>query len=196
MMLGSHNTFSYLKPKRPLLRPFAFMARCQRVSVEEQLKLGVGLIDVRLCVEEGELRFCHGLMSYEGNPQEILERLFTSLSERKQVIAVRVILERDCDKAGKALFREFCSWLEVKFPDQKFFDGRLKSDWSGPKVYEFKTKLEDTQLVDRYSSVTGSVLDDWYPWWYAKRNNKYLKDWALYWTSDNRYMFIDFVDYP
>lgn len=196
MVLGSHNTFSYLTPSKWYLRPFAFVARCQRVSVEQQLSLGVRLIDVRLCVEDGKLKLCHGIMSYKGDPRGILGGLFRGLEERKQVIAVRVILERDCGKAGRILFREFCSWLEVMFPSQRFFDGRLKSDWSGPKVYEFRENLEDSLLVDRYSSVMGSVLDDWYPWLYAKSNNKYLKAWADVTKNDNKYLFIDFVDFP
>jgi hypothetical protein len=30
MKIASHNSFTYLRPRRWYMRPFAFMARCQR----------------------------------------------------------------------------------------------------------------------------------------------------------------------
>lgn len=39
---------------------FPLISRCQAYTIKEQIELGVRLIDVRLCLDEGELYFVHG----------------------------------------------------------------------------------------------------------------------------------------
>ena len=49
MILGSHNSWSYLPPKHWWMWPIHFMAKCQRVDIREQYeKYGVRCFDLRV----------------------------------------------------------------------------------------------------------------------------------------------------
>ena len=76
-MLGSHNSWSYLKPKCWLLYPFRFMSRCQSVDIMEQYEdYGVRCFDLRVEFDEyGILYVAHGLMRYKIDFSELCEYL-------------------------------------------------------------------------------------------------------------------------
>ena len=129
-MLGSHNSLTYLKPKKWWMRPFRFMARCQGVSYEEQYeKYGVRVFDLRVWFTDGlDVEVRHGVMLFKTT--NIFVRNFLDYLSDKGDCHLRVILEEDniIKKDKKAsrkenYFKTFCEVLEDVYPNIHFFGG-------------------------------------------------------------------------
>ena len=190
MELASHNSWSYLKPKKWWMRLFGFAAKCQRVDIKTQYeKYGVRCFDLRVRFDYGMPIVSHGLAEY--NITEVdLEKDLTWLDDKGDA-SVRVILEirkkKDYTSAQCALFRIYCDFLIRAFPNIKFWGGRCLYNWEREYTFKYMPTCEE-----RHASVCSPyLLDDWYPWLYAKSFNK---DILLHGTSMD-YLMIDFVDY-
>lgn len=185
--LGSHNSMTYLKPKKWYMYPFQFMARCQSKSIEEQYeKYDIRVFDLRISYDINcNIEFRHGLIAYKGDVKKTLEYL----NSRKTKVYVRLLLEvgeyaQDLEKQ-EWMFTLSCEEFEKNYPNIKFFCGRRKFDWK--EVYKFKFKEPD--IIQKVSSMQGSKLDDLWPWLYAKLNNrKSLRE------IDKGWLFLDFVE--
>lgn len=170
MILGSHNSWSFLKPKKWFMRPFAFTARCQEKTIKEQYDLGVRCFDLRFRVKNGKLVFAHGFMVYDMKLYELIDTL--AWLNRKGDCYVRVLHEarnkKQYTNESKAMFAHYCDYFELWYPNIIFWNGRNLYNYE--EDYKFKAKPQCTEL---YSSVCKPYLiDDLYPKWYAKRNNK------------------------
>lgn len=182
MEIGTHNTMTYLKPKKWYLYPFQFMARCQSKSIEEQYQLGIRLFDIRITYDKkGNPEFRHGLIAYRGDVYTILEWL----NSQREPIKVRLLLEEGKRNIyNENLFRKDCERFIKDYPNLSFYEGRRKYDWRN--LTGFPT-LEVEQPV---SSMRGNKIDDLWPWLYAKRFNK--KNYNLY-KDTNKTVLFDFV---
>lgn len=66
MVLGTHNSMSYLHDRRWWMRPFEPWARCQSKDIFDQYADGVRYFDLRIRFDKnGNPFFCHGLVEYE-----------------------------------------------------------------------------------------------------------------------------------
>ena len=208
MLLGSHNSLSYLPPKKWYLKPFHFLARCQSVDyVRQYEEYGIRLFDIRLWFnEKGEIEVRHGLFVFDIDIKGISD--FLSFLNKKGDCYLRIILEEDAvskkypyAKISEMKFLMFCERLEEAYKHIKFFGGNRKYDWI--IVHHFKTT--PPQLVDMYSSTTRfigkrddstwfqkllNIVDDWCPWFYAKKWNK--KNFSEFKEKD-KFLFFDFV---
>lgn len=189
MILGSHNTMSYLAPQW-WMRPFAFMARCQDKDLQAQIDEGVTVFDLRITFskKDGHIHFAHGLASYEAlRVTDVLEFLdaqsLDGYNSNGVYFYVRIINERNHHKRE---FIDFCRKIERKYTHLKFFGGNNKKDWG--MLYIFGDS-EPNNFIDKYSSCnhdkckvngmyelkhvncTGTILDDWWPRYYAHKNN-------------------------
>ena len=66
-----------------------------------------------------------------------------------------------------------------------FFGGNRKYDWK--VVHDFG--IQEPTLDDKYSSTTGSKIDDLWPWLYARLNNKS----NIQNGTNKDVLFIDFI---
>ena len=113
-LLGSHNSLTYLRPKKWWMRPFHFMARCQRASYKEQYeKYGVRVFDLRVWFTDNldeEVR--HGVMVFKAT--NIFIRDFLDYLNDKGDCHLRIILEEDniTKKDKKASMKEDCGRLQ------------------------------------------------------------------------------------
>jgi hypothetical protein len=205
-ILGSHNSMSYLQAKHWWMRPFKFIARCQRVDIEQQLALGVRYFDLRLRIDKsGNYEFAHGLMKYEGGRQAVYDTLvlldYYAESYPKDPIYVRVVLEKDEYDGCVDRFYNLCEYFKVIAPNINFQESRVKGTWEEPYVFT-KDKLT---YLDKYASCNSveipgkhysgdSRLDDLYPWYYAKKNNKKIVQ-EFFENPTHDILMIDFVDY-
>lgn len=186
--LASHNTMSYLPPRRWWLYPFRFMARCQSKSIREQYeKYGIKCFDLRITFDRnGRAYFAHGNIVYKGNVHDTL----AYLNSLNAGIKVRLILEVNSysgDIETKSeFFRRYCSWFENQYRNIAFFEGVRKFDWK--PLYDFGYKPTYDQKIS--SMTRPHLLDDWWPWLYAKRKNRE----NIQAGSKNRFLFIDFVN--
>ena len=201
MKLASHDTMTYLKPKRWWLTPFHFMARCQSKTIEEQYeKYGIRYFDLRISFnKEGYPEFRHGSMVFKGAD---VFKVLEYLNNKNEGIQIRILLEGNeatfkfkylfnKDKIEKEkqrqikLFQIFMLLCESTFTDLKFHCGRSKWDWK--VIYECKNP--EPTLDQKISSMTWKIFDDWYPYIYARlMNHKNIKM-----GTDKDYLMIDFL---
>ena len=193
--LASHNTWSYLKPKRFWMRPFSFMARCQEVDVRQQWLAGARCFDLRVRFDKkGNPYICHGLMRYKGDVFKLLEELNDYAQEKHEVAYVRVMLEDNmfCDvEYQEAMYYPFCSKVEraASFTHIKFFGGWTKMGWRDRLIYNFGGG--EPSIVEKHSSVCGNYFfSALYPKAYAKKNNEQNKASSV----DPHWLMIDFMN--
>lgn len=185
MKLGTHNSMSYLPPKKWWMYPFRFVAKCQSKSIKEQYELGARMFDLRVAFTNNlTLEFRHGAMAFKGDVEDILKYL-NSLESN---IYIRLLLEINKeDSIQEELFKITCKRWEAEYPNLRFFCGRRKFGWK--QLYQFK--VSDINVIQKVSSMTGTILNDWCPWFYARFYNKK--------NFDNRnaseWLLLDFVQY-
>lgn len=182
------------------MRPFAFMARCQRVSWTAQWFGGVRLFDLRVKFDDDYRPvIAHGAMEYEGNVYLLLSAMDGTIRNTKEDIYCRVVLEYK-KPTDKQIFHFslFCQEVALYNPAVKFFGGNDRSDWGCKHPhYTFKTGLQD--LDDKYSSTTTlfpkglkwlRFIDDLCPVLYARLYNRS----NIRKGTSHEWLFIDFVD--
>jgi len=191
MILGSHNSWSYLKPKKWWMGPFSFMAKCQSSDIKTQYtKYCVRCFDLRIRFDDdGQLMLSHGFMQYKYTKEDIIEDL-QFLNEQKDCY-VRILHEARNKKQytaiSKTYFISFCQKIEKSFENIHFWCGRNLYDWQ----YDYTFSSTEPSCDEKYSSVTKPYLvDDWFPWVYAKLNNRQL----LKNGTDKDILLIDFVN--
>lgn len=174
MKLASHNTMTYLKPKKWYMYPFRFIAKCQSKTVDKQYESGARWFDLRISFDKRcDPEFRHGLITYKENVFKILEYL-----NSKDDVIVRILLEKD-----HPLYYRFCEAIESMYTNIIFCGGHRKSDWK--LIYKFKNTPIYT-IEENYSSMPSNPK--WYgiwPWLYSKLKKK--KD------TDKDYLLIDFI---
>ena len=171
-ILGSHNSWSYLPAKSWWMKPFAFMARCQNISIVDQYEMGVRCFDLRIQCKNGHLTVGHGFMTYDYSYDDLMNDL-TFLNSKGDCY-VRVLHEvrnRSGWKRNTTWFKTKCAVLEYTFQNIKF--------WCGKNLYTWETDFKfgnNPSCEEKYSSVCApKLIDDWWPYLFAKRNNKSIK---------------------
>ena len=169
MKLGSHNSWSYLKPKHWWLAPFNFIAKCQDVDIYEQHEIyGVECFDLRVRFNKyGDVQLCHGFMTYKTNGIELGRNLSYINSIKGEV---RVILDTRTFhqyNSSYPYFRQFCAALIYAYPDIKFWCGRNLYDWE----VDYNFKYNPTCKEDYASVSDNKWINQFYPYPYAKKYN-------------------------
>lgn len=172
---------SYLPLRNWWFYPFRFMARCQSVDYRQQYeRYGVRLFDLRIGFFGGDCpMFCHGLVNYKGDVNEVLRWL-----NNRGDVTVRIILEKGDEDA----FMRWVSHWRMTFRDINWTTGVKKKGWRslcGLIGIEGVTK-------HYYASMQGGKIDDLYPrMWAKKYNGKYR---GIIDESDACYVLMDFVE--
>lgn len=121
-MLGSHNSFTYLKAKKRIFNWISFLWRCQTKTIKEQYNSKVEYFDIRVRFNKnGKWQLCHGIvdLDLEFNSLEcILDMFYDS--------RVRLILERGND-VDKFLFKNRIEKLIPQYPQISFV--AIKKNW-------------------------------------------------------------------
>lgn len=184
--IGSHNTMTYLPPKKWYVYPFRWIAQCQSKDLKYQFELGVRYFDIRVrYTKEGTPEFAHGLMTYKGDVIALLKEL----NGYGEEVQVRLLLELSKEPKDLAFqeecFRKSCKNWVKRFKNLKFHCGRRKYDWE--VVYHFKNT--EPELDQKVSSMQGSKLDNVFPLLYAFANNEE----AIEKGTKKKYMLLDFL---
>lgn len=131
-MIGSHNSFTYLKSTNSVINAVSAFWRCQVKSIQEQYKAGVRFFDVRVKGEKrGSMivwRTCHGKASLDRTfiSLQAICATFNSLGKN---IMIRIILE---DNEYKDEFlkqvnekiigkQEIVKWVAIKKPWENIY---------------------------------------------------------------------------
>ena len=160
-ILGSHNSWSFLKERdwwMLITRPFA---KCQDIDIESQFNVGVRCFDLRLRFDEDSKLFlvCHGETIYNSFLEDDLDYLNVQASKIEGPLYIRVLLEDsgNRDDVVDSYFYDACLNLENKYKHIKFFGG-----WAARKrwrkiIYPFK---HNPSVEENHASVKGK--------WYEK----------------------------
>ena len=195
MVLGSHNAWTFLRPKKWWMRLLAFTARCQRYDIFNQcLVYNSRCFDLRVRFNDDYTPVvAHGIIEYDIDKKKLLDTLdwLNDFSTKEHPVYIRVINEirsyRNYRTEEVEKFVEFCQYIEARFTRLVFFCGmNLLPE---PSIdYDFHTSVTCEEL---YASVRKPrILDDWWPWWYARFHNKKNIEKG----TNQQVLLIDFVD--
>lgn len=191
MIVGSHNSWSYLPSKKWWMAPFKFIAKCQDLNIIEQYEIRVRCFDLRVRFnKKGEFILGHGFMQYDISIDELLEDL-KWLNSKEDTVYIRILHEvrnkHQYTTSSIAKFKYLCTELVTAYPNLIFWCGRNLYNWEVD--YEF---TNNPSCEEKYSSVCApKLIDDWYPRWFAKKNNTDI----LYKGTNKDILLIDFVNY-
>lgn len=190
MIIGSHNSWSYLPPKKWWMKLIAFTARCQSDNIVEQYTYdGVRCFDLRVRFKDNKPIVAHGIIEYDINEKDLFESL--EYLNLKGDVFVRILHEvrtkKQYTEEAVENFVDFIIKLQTRFTNIRFWCGKNLYNWETD--YEFPCKLS---CEEKYASVCSpKLIDDWYPRWFAKFNNKrILKE-----RTNKDILLIDFVNY-
>lgn len=178
--LATHNSLTYLKPQW-YFRWLNFTAKCQRLTIEEQYRMGVRYFDFRIKFIRNRVRGGHGLMVYKAD----FDRIYTFLNEKKDCY-VNIVLENFYrqGEAQEAEFVEYVQQLVKCYPHIKFVGGNKKNPWVT------LVPLGNVPVKACFEFYKGKHLKFPYPLRYARKKNK------KYWTEvdDKTYSMFDFIE--
>lgn len=197
MILGSHNSWSYLPVKKWWMRPIAFTARCQEKTIQEQYALGVRCFDLRISFDKKYfgtgndkqvIYVAHGIFLYKITANELEEHL-RWLNERGDCY-VRIIHEartkRQYTKLCVCAFKLMCSFYKYKFLNIRFWCGKNLYNWQQDYDFGIYPTCEEN-----YGSVSNHKwLYAWWPWLYARLHNKTIRAKEI----DKEILLIDYVN--
>ena len=173
MILGSHNSWSYLPLQQWWLKLFAFMSRCQQVDIKTQYEeYGVRCFDLRIRKnKKSNYVIAHGYAEYKYSEESLYHDL--EWINKKGDCYVRVLHEvrnkKQCDTSTTSDFCSFCQSIENRFKDIRFWCGRNLYNWNVDYKFDNEPSCEE-----KYASVClPKYIDDWCPWIYARLNNKH-----------------------
>lgn len=198
MILGSHNSWSYLIPKKWYHKLFRFVAQCQDVDIKTQYeKYGVRYFDLRLQFDnEGHVRLVHGAMIYDYSWEDILSDLewLNDKSTKDDKCFIRILHDARTKRTYTPLrveyFKNRCRELLAKYTNLTFCNGR--NLYNHEQDYIFNPITEHITCKELYSSVTKpTYIDDWCPRIYAKIMNHKIRKMDI----DEQVLLIDFVNY-
>lgn len=170
MMLGSHNSWSYLKPLKWWMYLIRFTAKCQSHSIRKQyLEDGVRCFDLRIKFVNDILRIAHGKIIYKYSLSDLKEDL-KWLNDQGDVwirVLHEVRTEEEYTTRNKLHFTGFCSQVIEDYPNIHWWCGRNLFNW------QFDYFFADVPYCEeKYASVCPpKKWDDWWPWLYAVRKN-------------------------
>ena len=89
-------------------------------------------------------------------------------------------------KFNRSMFKNLCGLFKLKYRNIKFWCGRNLYNWEVD--YDFG---EEPTCEENYSSVSNpKYIDDWFPYIYAKFNNKKIRQKG----TEKDILLIDFVN--
>jgi len=189
MILGSHNSWSYLRPRKWWMRLISFTAQCQEDDIFIQYSLhNTRCFDLRVRFKGDELVVAHGIIEYDIDKETLLDCL--SWLNLKGDTYVRLIhevrREKDYTQDNIDRFRKFAKEIDDRYDNIKFWCGKNLYNWECDYFFPNYPSCEE-----KYASVCNpKLIDDWYPRWFASRNNDKIKKEG----TDKDILLIDFVN--
>lgn len=175
MILGSHNSWSYLPVRKWWMKLLAFTARCQNIDIPAQHEYGVRCFDLRLRFDVSHVPvIAHGSIEYKYTPQQLREDLEYLNSKGNSYVRIlhEVRSKKEYTASSKEDFVYYCHLFQQMFPNISFWCGRNLYNWE----YDFHFNTEEPSCEEYYASVRlPKIIDDWWPWLYARLNNKKIK---------------------
>ncbi len=196
MIYGSHNTFSYLKPKFWILNLFKPFTVCQDKNLEEQVESGVTAFDLRIFVTKfGSIHLSHGYYIYDVDLETVISKILKIInSNKKKQFYLRVMLENvNGSEFQKQIFRNICDYLLDKFSDKniKLFGGCDK--YGKERIYRFADNYLYVEFDEFHASVSGKGIMKILPRIFNEKNISKRKEYINNKEQSNSKVWIDFI---
>lgn len=214
MKLASHNSLSFVKPRKWWEKLINFTSKCQSYDIETQYEYGVRLFDIRIrrAMFEPDSYYCaksaHGLITYDVRIVDVLRYLDT-LSTKEDPIYVYLSLEnKKCEKDRDYVwFKNAFNLYKEMFPNLIFCGGYVKYPWhkiidcENPFIcqrnwefYNYKDVKDGT--ITKIKCFFSNLLHFSPEYWAKKNNQKHKSDGtsADFGTSPD-FLMLDFVQY-
>lgn len=162
-MIGTHDSFTYLKAKHKIYELFSFLWRTQTKSLEEQIENGITYFDIRVHrTKDNQWELCHGLVNFDKSYQS----LATLLKELAR-FNVRLILEKGT-KQDEIEFEKLIYVLKYRYNNLVF--SAIKKNWK--VLHNTHLAIMDYTYIPFYSDLSF--------WQNIKRMNWFstIKKWA------------------
>ena len=128
-MIGSHDTFTYLKPCNPIYKLSSRWWRTQCKSIDEQYAFGVRFFDIRVCRDGNKWRLCHGVVNLKMTFPTIKD--ICNFMDMKCPVAIyRIVLEKGNYKDERIFINEV-QGLCNKFTGLWRVDIKASKVWTG-----------------------------------------------------------------
>ena len=196
MILGTHNSATSSRLVwwlRPMARLLHLTSRCQSRTIAEQLKDGVRLFNLQVCLYKGEWRISHGLCIYEEKLTDVLKTLKEYSRELNERVIFQLYLDRNFfvgqneeefqTRVGQIKryhcspkFIMQCAWIEGtnKFPHKTEYKLSVEECYWTRKWAQGRTLLDRLPLPMRH----------------AKRYNNLYRM-----ACKGEYLMLDFYEY-
>ncbi len=188
-MLGSHNSFSYLKPTKWWMRLFTPWTKCQNKTIEEQYADGVRYFDIRVAFKkDGSMRVVHNLIEYPTDELYNALRTFKNNSD----VYLRICLDMRRKPKNMEDIKNVLGWF-YDFVTYVMSNTEITID----KVITF---WDWRYIINRGLKVTewhASVCAKWYQYidglklWSWEHNSEILTKKAI--ESKEEVVLIDYV---
>ncbi len=113
-MIGSHDSFTYMEARSPLVNAFRGLWRTQDKSIEEQFRAGVRFFDIRLFRDGSKWRAAHGLAEFDAAYPTLL-RAAKDIAKRCPGCRFQIWLEKGTDEDWE-LFKSEAEKLKKQYP--------------------------------------------------------------------------------
>ena len=187
MKLATHNSLTYLEPKCWFLKLFKFCYQCQDKSIHQQINDGVKYFDFRISFNSlRSLEVRHKLIAFKCDYSDFMELLM--MMNHKKDLVIRMVLEKNTKETDEEDFRIICKYIEEHFKNIKFCCG--EDVHSKKVIYQFKNG-GGPSVIEKYSSVTGKLIDGLWPKKWAKKHNKEIFEAN---KNSDKFLMIDFYE--
>lgn len=178
MKIISHNSHTYLKPRKIWMKAINWTAQCQDKTIEQQYNEGIRFFDIRVRFSKTETKLVHGLVEYKGSFQDIMNFL-----SGKGDCTLRIMLDdrHNCDTNDQTVILQLSApvW-KAKYNINLININRLSD---GKNVYDYGNPMPDVD--SQYSSASSTKIAGLCPRLWHKNHT--------YTDTDKPYLMRDFV---
>ena len=170
-MIGSHNTFTYLKSTSWLYNNCKKYWKCQCKSIEEQHIFGIRMFDIRIYRDKGKWKPCHGKANLKGKQWSSIEEILIYMKNNFPDSIYRLWLEKGNSSDEQHFMDEVTDAVKKFFYSKTPFmlwraGVKRTKEWKhgffnqNQKLYDmgYKFALKDTWEIPCYE-LHGSIDD-------------------------------------
>lgn len=206
MKLASHNSLSFVKPKKWWEKLINFTSKCQLYDIETQYHKGVRLFDIRVRRDDSlygaySAKSGHGLITYDKGIIDVLYVL-NSISTKEDPVYIQLNLENRKWEEDKDFmwFEELFKTFAKDYPNLIFCGGYVKHPWHkiidcedptiDQKNWEFMNFKWQPTMKEKIKRFFANLFHFSPKYWAKKDNQKYKSA-----GTSADFLMLDFIQY-
>ena len=185
-MIASHDSYTFLKVKNPLISLFSIFWRCQKLSIEAQYNLGVRVFDIRVYYNKKKDKWgtAHGFVKFNEILFDSIPHICKYFKKNFSDSIIRIYLEDNVKKKNQDIKEKFLNEAQAAYID--YFDIIWEIGTHYPWITYFRGQNEFI-IKEYYCHLFN--WDNNHGFWYNIKNLK-LSLWniSLYSIKHNPYI--------